>query len=476
MSRELAGIVAAQLLYAAIGAGLLPVLRIAPTRGLLVRRIGLSYLVGVAAVGILAAHLALVDAPIGLVELVLLAVASLALGWRRLRRSGERIGRPALRLRDSLEWAGAGLAAVASIALLVLLGHAARAYAARPLKEWDGWAIWATKAKALYEFGGAYEPVFTSYQPVAHPLFLPSLEAIGFRAMGTFDGTLIHVQLIALALGFAAALWSLLGDRVPAAVLAVGLLAVLSASPVLAQLSSNLADVPLAFLCSLGVVCLGRFLVTGEGWTLVAAALFLGAAMLTKSEGLLFAAAAFLAVAIVLAAARDWRPLGHVAAAAGASLAILLPWRLYLAAHDLRNPEYRLSDALDPGYLADRRERVSPAASRLWEELWSGRFGFLVPLALVAVAAAFLAGRPRLGAFALLWPALAFAGLVLVYWISVVPVELTLTWTAGRVIMTLVVGAAALAPLLAGEAWPATGLSAGAGGRRRTTVSASRTR
>jgi hypothetical protein len=476
MSRELAGILAVQLLYAAIGAGLLPLLRLAPTRALFVRRIGLSYLVGVAAVGILAAHLALLDVPLGLLELAVLALLCLGLGWRRLRRSERTAAAPSPTPRGRLEWAGAAVAAVASVGLLVLLVHASRAYAARPLKEWDGWAIWATKARALYEFGGVYEPVFAHYQPVAHPLLLPSLEAIGFRAMGTFDGTLVHVQLIALAFGFAAALWSLLGDRVPAGVLALAMLAVLSASPLLAQLSTNLADVPLALLCALGVVCLGRFLVTAEGWTLVAAALFLGAAMLTKSEGVLFAAAAFGAVAVVLAAGRAWRPLRQVAIAAGASLAILLPWRVYLAANDLRNPEYRLSDALDPGYLADRRERVSPAVSRLWDELAAGSWGLLVPLALVAVAAAFLAGRPRLAAFALLWPALGFAGLVLVYWISVVPVELTLTWTAERVVVTLVVGAAALAPLLVGEAWPAAGLSAERGETRSTTASASRRR
>ncbi|MDQ3822867.1 MAG: glycosyltransferase family 39 protein, partial [Actinomycetota bacterium] len=327
------------------------------------------------------------------------------------------------------------------------------AYAVRPLKEWDGWAIWATKAKALYEFGGVYEPVFTTYEPVAHPILLPSLEAIGFRAMGAFDGTLIHVQLLALAIGFALALWSLVGDRVPASVLAIALLALLSALPVLGHLSTNLADVPLAFFSGLGVVCLGRFVLAGEGWPLVLAALFFGAGMLTKSEGLLFAVAAFLAAGAVTAASRDWPRLARLGLSAAGALAILAPWRLYLAANDLRNPEYRLSDALDPGYLADRSGRVGPAASRLVDEVWEPGWGLLPVLALVAIVAAALARSYRLAAFALLWPLLAFGGLVLVYWISVVPVELTLTWTAPRVVVSLVVGAVALAPLLVAEAW-----------------------
>jgi hypothetical protein len=50
-----------------------------------------------------------------------------------------------------------------------------------------------------------------------------------------------------------------------------------------------------------------------------------------------------------------------------------------------------------------------------------------------------------------LWAALSFAGLVLVYWISSIPIELALVWSGDRTIVTLVVGAAALAALLAGE-------------------------
>jgi hypothetical protein len=458
VSGSLTGLLFVQVLYVAIGAGLLPLLRIAPTWRLLVRRLGLAYLIGVAATGILAAHLALLDAPLGLLELTLLAVVVVVLGWRRLRRTESDL--PPLRAPATpVAWANAALGAAALAVLGVLLVHATRAYAVRPLKEWDGWAIWATKAKTLYEFGGVYDPVFSTYEPVAHPIFFPSLEAIGFRALSAFDGTLIHVQLIALALGFAAALWSLLGDRVPIGIFGAGLLALLSATPVLAQLSTNLADVPLAFFCALGVVCLGRFVLAGEGWTLVAAALFFGAAMLTKSEGLLFAAAAFGAAAAVIAGSREWRRLAHVAFSAAAAVAILVPWRIYLAAHDLRNAEYRLSDALDPGYLADRSERVGPAVSRLWDELWEPGWGFVPVLALVAVAAAALAGRYRLAAFALLWLLLAFGGLVLVYWISVVPVELTLTWTAPRVVVSLVVSAAALAPLLVAEAWRGVDIS-----------------
>ena len=46
----------------------------------------------------------------------------------------------------------------------------------------------------------------------------------------------------------------------------------------------------------------------------------------------------------------------------------------------------------------------------------------------------------------------SFAGIVVVFWISVVPIELTLKWAAYRTVASLVIGSAALAPLLAGVA------------------------
>jgi hypothetical protein len=457
VSGRLSGLLVAQALYLAVGAGLLPLLRIAPTPALLLRRLGLAYMVGLAVAGILAAHLALLDVPFGLLGLGLAAFASVALGWWQLRRAAVDAPLRTRAPRSEIEWVSLAVGVAATAILGVLLIQAATAFAVRPLKEWDGWAIWATKAKALYEFGGVNDLVFATYEPVAHPILLPSLEAIGFRAMGAFDGTLVHLQLVALAFGFAAGVWSLLGDRVPSAVLGVGLLALLSATPVLAQLSWNLADVPLAFFFALGLVCVARFLVAGEAWTLVVAALFLGASALTKSEGLLFAASAILAAAAVTIAAREWLRLAWIAVCAAVVLATIAPWRLYLAANDLRNAEYRLSDALHPDYLADRSERVRPAVSRLWDELWRPGWGMLPLLALVSIVAAALAGRYRLAAFALLWPIFAFGGLVIVYWISIAPIELTLNWTAGRVIVAPVIGAATLALLLVGEAWHSGG-------------------
>jgi hypothetical protein len=176
------------------------------------------------------------------------------------------------------------------------------------------------------------------------------------------------------------------------------------------------------------------------------AAVMLGVATLTKPEGLLFAGAALVPFVLI---ARTRASLLTAAAVAF----ILAPWRIYTAAHGLTNPEYSLGDALDPSYLADRSERVRPAFAGVWHQVWSSGWAWLVPLALVGFAGALLARRWRLAGFAAAWALLSFGGIVLVFWISVVPVELTLKWAAYRTVASLVIGAAALAPLLAGEAW-----------------------
>jgi hypothetical protein len=463
------GLLAANVLYLAVGAALLPLLRLAGSWQEALARLPLAYMVGIAATGIVAAHLALIDVAIGLIELGLLAAVLLLLGWRSARRWEQRpLSWPAWPT-GLVGWTGFGVVLVAVAAWIALLVRAWRLFHIRPLLEWDGWAIWAMKARALYDFGGATGPAFTSdaYPPLQHPLLLPSLEAIGFRAMGTFDPTLMHVQLLLLWVGFAAAAWALLRGVTPAPATALTLLALLSAAPVLEQLSTNQADVPLALFVALGLLGLGRWLLTDESWALVCGALFLGAATLTKSEGAMFALAAYLALA-----AAAFPRVRRVAIAAGATLAILLPWRLNVELRGLPIADYDFTNLVSISYLSDHSERVRPALDGLWDEIASGRWGLLVPLAVLGLVSALLSRRFALAGFAAGWAVLSFAGLVLVYWISVIPIDLALRWSGGRTVITIVVAAAALAPLLAAESFA---IAAGSGTRRTPASASSRT-
>ena len=144
-----------QLVFLALGAGALPALGIVHGPAQLRARLPLAYLVGVALAGIVAADLALLNAGVGVTELVVLTILVWLVAWRRLRGSSGRV--------TQRSKAGVWVGIVGGIALalaFLLLAHVMHMLETRPLYEWDGWAIWATKARALYDFGGAYGPVF----------------------------------------------------------------------------------------------------------------------------------------------------------------------------------------------------------------------------------------------------------------------------------------------------------------------------
>jgi hypothetical protein len=433
VTSKIVAIAGANALMLVFGAGLLPLLRLAHTRRELLARLPLAYAVGLAATGILAADLAVVDVPVGWVLLAVFAVVAAALGLRRLPG-----GRPLLR-----QLAGRRLDLPAYAVLGVTAAFvvpAAKLLAVNPLNAIDGWVIWGLRARALYDFGHPVAPIFTdpAYQALQHPLLLPALEALDFRVMGGFDGTVVHLQLLGFAIAFVGGAWGLLRTRVPPLLLAAVLLAAVTAPTFFNQLPSNYADVPVAVFVALGVAALG----TGQ---LPAAALFLGAAALTKNEGEMFALTAFVAAALVARRAQ-LRPL---ALAALAVIAVDLPWRIWILVHHVKIAEYSISDVFHPSYLYDHRGRLAPSAHELWHQLWRlESFSFVVPLVLVGFAGALVLRRFRIAAFGAAWLLLSFGGLLAIYWISTNPLESHLTDSADRTVDSLVFGGALLVPLL----------------------------
>ena len=322
------------------------------------------------------------------------------------------------------------------------------------MREYDGWAIWGLKARALYEFGGVDESVFANpvYDAPTHPLLLPSLEAMGFRAIGGFDGTVIHLQLAGLLLGFVGAAWVILRAVASPVAVAATLLAVLSAPAVLAQLGTNFADIPLALLMALAVAATAAWLRRRENWLLTTAAIFLAAAALTKSEGMLFAVCAVAALAPIAGK----RAPGRLILAAGAVALAILPWRIYVSAHDLRHPDYELSNLFDRSYLGDTSYRVRPVVDELLLQLTNLDAWGLLPLMFgIGLAAALIRGSYGVALFAVSWLVTSFAGLVAIYWITVRTLEHNLFNTSNRVVASLLLGAALLAPILAAEPDPA---------------------
>jgi Dolichyl-phosphate-mannose-protein mannosyltransferase len=347
-------------------------------------------------------------------------------------------------------WAPTGVVLLVIAAYFV---NAARLFAVKPLLENDGWALWGLRARALYELGHPVAPVFTGswYAGLQYPLFLPDLEAIDFRFMGMFDGTVVHLQLFGLAVAFVGGAWSLLRPYAPPPVLALALLAIVTAPMFFGQLQTNSADVPVAMMVALGVAALAAWLRSDEPGLLPAAVLFLAAGALTKNEGEVFVIAAFVA-ALAAAGRTQRRPL---AIAFAVTAALVVPWHVWLLAHGVTATTFALSHLLHPQYLTSHWYRVESAQHQLIEQIQrSSSWSRLSLVAAAGVAGALLLRNNRVVAFAVGWLVLCFGGLLLVYWASPLPLEPDLFSSADRTIDTLVIGAVTLVPLLVGSGRP----------------------
>ena len=439
-----AALIGVNVLMLVAGLGVLPLLGIARSWRDLVFRAGLAYLCGLLLVGIMSAHLALVHVSVGWIGLSLFAAVGITVcSWRLRGTERPRWTRPAW-----IDVAGV-------VALTALLVDYARAFRVAPLNRYDAWAIWALKGQALYAFGWADPAVFAGasyrFANLDYPLLLPSLEAVGFRAMGAFDTRLLHIQFLLMLLAALAALFALLRDRVPAAALWFTLLALALAPAVFGQLLTAYADLPLALVFGVGVAAAGRWLLTNERWALALATFCFAGTLLLKNEGTLFVLAVF--VALSIAAHRRWRA---ILVAAAVALVVLLPWRIFVRIHDLRDINYSLGDSFDYNHI-NGRLGVGPIAFRtLAEQMLDPRqWGLLVPIFVVLGLATFLLGARALALFAAVWTVLAWLGLSWIYVISRFEYSGYLDSTKERVVASIVLGGAALVPLLASECWSA---------------------
>jgi len=436
MTLELLGLLELNIAYVLVGAGLL-----ASFGQLTTARVGVALPLGLSAVVVPSSYLALLGVPV-LLSASVIGVVVIGVGCRRMSIWRYRPALPSLPRPRSLEQA---VAVVLAIVLAVLLVYAVRTFAVRPVLDRDAWAVWMAKARLLYDAPSLAPEALRSsgYGPSPYPLALPTMEALGFGAMGRFDGTVIGVQFLILAASFPLALWTLFRDRARAWMVLLVSLAVLFAPQMMFQLMTKYADVPLAVFVGLGLAAGGAWLVRRESWLLVCFAAFLGIAGITKSEGLLFAVAGVVAF---VCAARFAAP--ALLASAGA-LVVMLPWRVYCSVHGLATADYDLTNAFRPSYLLAHDDRVGPVAGELGRQLMKTQsWGLLTWVVLMALLGGLLAARRLVVGYVTTWLVLAGGGLFVTYWISVLPTDHNLTNSSYRTIVSLLVGGASLVPLL----------------------------
>jgi hypothetical protein len=445
MTGAFLGLAALDALYLAAGLGLLVGFGHVRSLRTGLRLAGLAFVVGWAVAGIAAVLM--------LVAGLSLAPWQLALACTLIAAAGAgaalvvpRVAEPAP-VPAGRAWPLALLAAAVVVLYVEELGR--RAFTTGATYHQDAWGFWLPKAKVIALFGGLDTGPggVTSFSHADYPVLVPALDAAAFRFMGGLHASLLPVQEWLLAAGFLAALAGLLARRVPPAVL-WPCLALVALAPAFGRwIGIALADTPLALLFALAGVAVAVWLRDAHPGHVALAATLLAAAAMTKVEGR--SLGLVLAATATLASLRELRQRwpGLVVLAAVPVLAVL-PWSRWLDAHHVPlTPDYRLGDAFHAHYLLDRTDRLETAIRALPDYLVGGD-GWLLVLPLALAAAALLVRRaPGLAVLLGVTPILVLAGLVLVYWISVVPVEHYVTTSAERAVLSPLLFAASLLPL-----------------------------
>jgi hypothetical protein len=451
MSNALA-VIAVVLVQTLAGFGVLAASGLGATLRDLLRNAAIAPLAGMAWTGVAAASLATLGSRLSASGLVVLTLATCAIGALRMRRHA---GSPRV-VRATAGDARWWLDRVAVIAAVFALGAvvvtAAALFRVKSLAEYDGWAMWGMKSRAIAVLGGADPDVFASPAyarlHLEYPLLLPALHALPLLLVDGFSSKIVVLSCFAIGLAGLAAVWGILRERVRAAILLPFVAALATAPAFFGQLATGYADVPVAMFVAAGVVASARWLLDDQRAWLLLTTLFVAAATLTKNEGLLFGAATY--VALLVAADGRRRAVGISAAAVAL---VYAPWKAYVVIHDLGAPDYDLTSSLNLPWVLPRLDRAPVAAEGLLQRATEKhQFGFLLLLGAIAIACALVFGPRRLGVLAGGFGALSFAGLTWIYVLTPNDVTDFLSTNGDRVIVSLVVGLTALAPLLFEEA------------------------
>jgi len=437
--RALAGVTALNVAYAAVGLALLFGFGALGTRRAALRLAGLGYLVGIAAFGVVWTTLLVVGVPFGAgaiaVSLLALGLAGVAAG----RVRGERLerGPPLVPATPSLLVTAAGVA-LAGLFLEALF----RAARLLSLQEYDAWAFWVPKGKAIFFFHGLDEHVFTTTPNASYPPLQPILDAAAFHAIGGADATTLHLQFWFLVVAAIFASAGLLYEHAPAWLLWPPLLLVLVVPRFGERLLAPQADVLLDVLVVVAALLLALWLRDAAGWRLAASAVLLAGAVNTKREGIVFAAGVF-AAAFVASRPRRWPSLAAASLAVGLSI---LPWRIWAERHGISAGAPSSFDS----------SRLGGALRLSFEVLYSNaRWSVLPVIATIALCAAAAWGERRLAAYVGLLGLLLFAGGV---WSTVGFPDLAITADeSGNPIVrytgSLILLAAVTTPLLLSSVW-----------------------
>jgi hypothetical protein len=416
---------------------------------------GVAHLVGASLVGVgvftaavagFAAGVRTLAAVAALLALLGVAVRALGperlRGWLRAPGAPERPAAPA-RARAATLVAGFGVVAIAVVGLV-------GGFRSSPWLD-DVWGIWLPKGVALNELGldvrlFTDSGEFVSFEVLDYPLWWAILLALDLDFVGSVDLRAANAQLTLLTLAFLAAAARLLYGHVRPWVLAGALLLLTAAPELFRHAQGGIADLPLAIYLALFVLCAIAWIARRSGFFLLLAFAFAAATLAIKSEGL---PQLLIVVAVVTAVA--WggarAALPPLWVATAAALLTAVPWGVWRLVHDVQS-QVLLSDALSPGYLLDRTERIAPSVEAVARHVTApSEWLVIVPLFLGLS----LVGALRFRQVAWLAPALLFGAVfafwIWAYWAESENLDYLLSTSSYRIADSLVLLAWVLVPL-----------------------------
>ena len=178
------------------------------------------------------------------------------------------------------------VSAIFAAATIVYLEAAFRAARLAGLYEFDAWAFWVPKAKAIYYFGGLDEQFFRELINQPYPPLVPVLEAAAFHFMGAPDVVTVHLQFWFLFVGFIAAVVGLLSGRVPPLFLWPSLLLMLVAPHIGGHFYHPTADFLIDELFAIAALLIALWLIDRKDWQLLAAGILLAAVVSDEARGI----------------------------------------------------------------------------------------------------------------------------------------------------------------------------------------------
>jgi len=277
-----------------------------------------------------------VGLPLARTPWLLASIAAVVMAWLLRRRLGqeapsESMAPPRAGRHDTALLALGALLLAVQLVLLV-----AGIVRIPTIADWDGWAIWAFKAKAFFVDQGvtrylAHGDDYYFTWP-SRPCLSSFYQAFLYACIGHADESVARLVNLAFFISLLLAFFASL-RRVVATGPALLSTALLASLPTVAYVATaGLANLVLGTYLFLALSSLERARVTGRWTFVVGAGLFLGGASLARDEGLALSAVLILVASFSLPGRVR---LGPAAAAFAIACACYLPWLLLVAPYSL---------------------------------------------------------------------------------------------------------------------------------------------